>query len=381
MAKGKKGRKRVKRKDKDSKGKVLTERDIEHMDFWNRKPIPEEKQDERLEVDPISDKAIKNGSFLSNEEIKAFQTYLAADGRDNYCEVVVLAVDIRKSSITLINVEDFAEYHRVLTDFICYIKNTWCGKMKGRFFDKFTGDGVLCFWVLPEEPIRRDAKRTKRNTKKPFIDYYYDIWNQRIKETIEFSIEITCKFMEVFLPGIRRTCGLIPKDFGFSIGIDAGECLLTELKSSTKADAPEDCYEKQYGPIIYNGDGKKKEKEPIRVANNVTMIGRPVIGATRMVTAAKAYEILVNCYPGSALKANIDGPREHEIHKKLCFGLDLVFRKVKEYCYGPVEMYRVNTDRIEHLKKELGLLEEDRESSNKGGKEPSDTTCTQPKKE
>ncbi len=339
---------------------------VDKLDFWNKDTVPEDQH----EVPLIDDKAIKRGSCLEDTQREAFQTNLAVRGRDNYCEVIALSVDIRKSAITLVNVEDFAEYNRVLADFICYVKDTWRSE-PGRFFDKFTGDGALCFWVLPEEPPASE----KDEDGKPLIDHYYSIWNDRVKKTIKFSIEITCKFMEIFLPSIRKACGLIPKDFGFSTGIDVGQCFLTELRSSKEEEAPKDHYKARYGPI------KCKDYEEIVVSDNVTMIGRAVIGAARMTRAANAYEILVNCYPGSELKARIDDPSEHEIRENLHFGLELTFRKIKDYCYCPVEVYRVNTDRIENLKKELGLVEEDEDTSKKSEKEPDDTTCKQSKNE
>ena len=316
------------------------------MDLWNKETVKKED----LQIEMISKNAIRNGSgFRDKDEIESLRTNLAK--RINVCELIVLSADIRKSSIALVNVEDFSEYSRVLTDFICYIKNTWChNKKKGRFFDKFTGDGALFFWILPEEPKKDE-------------DYFYSEWNLRIKEAIDFGIEIVCKFIEIFLPSVRRTCGLLPMDFGFSIGIDAGECFLTELKSSTKEVAYDDYYERKYGKIL----GGDKE---IIVSDNVTMIGRPVIGATRMVEAAEPYEILVNCYPGAALKAKIDNPIEHKIREGLQFGLDLCFRKIKDYQPGLVEVYRVDTDRINGLKKKLGLSGKEEECIIKRQEEP-----------
>ena len=81
-------------------------------------------------------------------------------GREyNYWEVVVVTLDIRKSSIALVNVEDFAEYSDKITDYVVYVAETCrakkypVGRIKENgWFDKFTGDGVLLFWRLPEEP-------------------------------------------------------------------------------------------------------------------------------------------------------------------------------------------------------------------------------------
>ena len=319
-------------------------------DLWEvrKKGMHEEK--------PLSVNAILDCSNLTRKESAILSSNLAQD--DNYCEVVVLSIDIRRSSVALAHVEDFYEYAEVLTDFICYIKDTWCNK-KGRFFDKFTGDGALCFWILPEEPP------AGKSAAKSYIR-----WNKRVKDTVDFSTDVCCKFMEIALPGIRKTCGLIPRDFGLSIGIDAGECLLTEMHSSKPTKARKDSYEAQYGQIHKGKDGK------IEVSKNVTIIGRPVIGATRMVTAARAYEIILNTYPGALLKDKIDDPKEHEIHEELKFGLNLVFRKVKEYEHDFVEVYRVNSDRIEYLKQKMGLSEECEEKQIKSpidSKKPSDT--------
>lgn len=357
--------------------------DYEKLDLWDKGAIPRKEHKKQLDVEMISEGAIISGSSLKPNKLKSFRTRLAAEGRENFCEVVVLSVDIRKSSIALLFVEDFPEYTRALTDFICYIKDNWLNN-GGGFFDKFTGDGAIFFWPLPEPPTRDHEDDEVGDSGKTLIDDYYDSWNDRIKIAINFSIETTCRFMEIFLPDIRKTCSLIPKNFGLSIGIDAGRCFLTELKSSIEEEAGEDCYVKRYGPIknpdLDISDDGDKEDERIIVARNVTVIGRPIIGATRMVDAAKPYEILVNSYPGGALKARIDNPNDHTIRENLHFGLELVGRKVKEYCYGPVEAYRVHTDRIEGLKKELGLVEEDKESLTKKEKGSEDTICDKEKK-
>lgn len=355
----------------NSQGEPIAQ--IDELDLWLDKEVRG-----RVEVEQISPNAIQVGSCLDTDEAKLFSRNLAADGNDNYCEVIALSADIRKSSITLVNVEDFAEYNRVLTDFICYMKDTW-RNVPGRFFDKFTGDGALCFWVMPKEPEEDEAEREDEEGI-TLIEHYYNIWNGRIKETIEFSIDITCKFMEIFLPSFRKTCGLLPKEFGFSVGIDVGECFLTELRSSTSIAGTKDHYEVQYGNIQCP-DPTDGEERRIIVANNVTMIGRPVIGATRMVEGANAYEILVNCYPGAALKDRIENPTalQIRIREKFQFGLDRAFRKVKDYAPGPVEVYRVNTDRINSLKKRLGICVEDVESPAKIDKDSNDKPCTQSK--
>ena len=260
----------------------------------------------------LSNEAIKKSTGLvDSAKVEAVKNDIYRE-EDNYWDVVVVTLDIRKSSIALVNVEDFEEYSNVITDYVCYVMETCqskkypCkfeaednqGKVKAEngWFDKFTGDGVIVFWRLPLEPyVKKEEYYGLRKT--THYDEKLKLYNQKFNETvrvaIEFSIEVTEQFLKVALPDIRKTCGLLPADFGISVGIDAGNCLLTELKASRNYE--ERC--KKYG-VRY--------KKDLTVSPNVTAIGRAIIGATRMVQKAKPYEIIVNSYPGSMLKAAMD---------------------------------------------------------------------------
>ncbi len=267
----------------------------------------------------------------------------------NFWEAVIVTLDIRKSSIALLNVEDFDEYSDILTNYVCYAadycRNTLClGKddqvIENGWFDKFTGDGVLLFWRLPLQP------RPGEGNKRYWDDYYYR-WHLKIKHAIQFSITVIAQFLEIALPDFRKTCGLVPTDFGISAGIDAGECLLTDM-TATKRLA--DYYRGEKKPQAH-GDGEGRPS----ISQNVTAIGRAVIGAHRMVSAASAYEILVNSYPGAALKARLDTPKD-KIGQGVDFDLEHVSRCTKEY--NPVEAYRVLSGRIDQLKAKMTLLNE-----------------------
>ncbi len=101
--------------------------------------------------------------------------------------------------------------------------------------------------------------------------------------------------------------------------------------------------------VVLDGEGRPS------ISQNVTAIGRAVIGAHRMVSAASAYEILVNSYPGAALKARLDAPKD-KIGRGVDFDLEHVSRCTKEY--NPVEDYRVLSGRIDQLKAKMTLLNE-----------------------
>ncbi len=301
----------------------------------------------------LSYEAIKNSTGLVNHaKVEKVRDDIYLD-ENNYCDVVVVTLDIRKSSIALVNVEDFEEYSNVITDYVCYVVETCqnkkypCkfeakdnkGKVKSEngWFDKFTGDGVIVFWRLPIEPYEDKKyydmpKKAGYNEK---LKHYKQMCNETVRVAIEFSIRVTEQFLENALPDIRKTCGLLPADFGMSVGIDAGNCLLTELKASENYE--ERC--ERYGV---------KYTEDLAVSQNVTAIGRAIIGANRMVQKAKPYEIIVNSYPGSNLKEAMEDSKE-EVGRGVKFSLERTIVCTKEY--NPVEAYRVVSGHLEHLKR------------------------------
>jgi hypothetical protein len=158
-----------------------------------------------------------------------------------------------------------------------------------------------------------------------------------LKETIQYCNDIVIKFLESVLPEIRKSCGLLPTDFGLSIGIDAGECLITDMRYSEEY---KDDYEKEYNEARkyeedYNKNNKDKENKEIKdifedIGGNITVIGRPIIGASRMVQIAAPYEIIINSYGGSNLYA--DRAFKHQLRKRL--------DTIKEY-KNCIEVYSV----------------------------------------
>ena len=303
----------------------------------------------------ISIEAIRKGTGLDKISAKAVSNNIWRIGKNNnYGEVVVVTLDIRKSSIALVNLEDFEEYSNVITDYVCYVLKTCQSNnfpckvdftnkdgtitpQENGWFDKFTGDGVIAFWRLPREP-EYDEKYydlPQKTSYKQKLEYYNKKWNETIRGAIEFSNLVTEQFLENVMPDIKKTCGLLPADFGISVGIDAGECLLTELKTSDKFQ--ERC--RRFGLEC---------KGKANVSLNVTAIGRAIIGATRMVSKAKPYEILINSYPGSKLKAALGDP-EDKLGQGIKFSMEPTYVSTKECKL--VEAYRVVSWRLEQLKK------------------------------
>ena len=91
----------------------------------------------------LSDAAVAFGRKLSESEAGPIADRLATKG--NVAYALVASPDIRDSTTFMLHVEDFDLYGKALASFTAYVGETVVGA--GGWFDKFTGDGALVFWL------------------------------------------------------------------------------------------------------------------------------------------------------------------------------------------------------------------------------------------
>jgi len=155
-------------------------------------------------------------------------------------EAIVMTADIRRSSSVMKESIDILQFANILDDFVgefrtvLHFHNGW--------FDKFTGDGFICYWLVEEE------------------------FSTQMETVLAFSATVMESFRSYYYPAFLANLRNIPSGVGLSIGIDAGLCHV----------AP--------------------------IAGDLTLVGPPIVGAVRMANAArKPYELLMNAYPGNRL--------------------------------------------------------------------------------
>jgi class 3 adenylate cyclase len=154
-------------------------------------------------------------------------------------EGIVLSVDIRRSSSVLKESIDIPQYARTLDDFIAEFRTVL--HYHGGWFDKFTGDGFICYWLVEQD------------------------FPERMETVLDFCCSVMDNFRSYYYPAFVGNMRNEPAGIGLSIGVDAGPCYLT--------------------PIV--GD--------------LTIIGSPIVGAVRMCDSCPPYHLLLNAYPGSRL--------------------------------------------------------------------------------
>jgi class 3 adenylate cyclase len=154
-------------------------------------------------------------------------------------EAVVVVGDLRMSSLVLKEAIQPSLFARFIVGFTEAVRGL--ANASGGWFDKFTGDGFVAFWIPPKSnPV--DATNIP-----------------------EFCRTVLSA-ADALLSNLRRNSRNFPAGTGLSIGIDAGPC------------------------------------ELVRVGELVTLVGSPIVGASRMVAGAAARQTILNIYFGSALE-------------------------------------------------------------------------------
>jgi len=155
-------------------------------------------------------------------------------------DAIVMTADIRRSSSVMKESIDILQFANILDDFVGEFRTTLC--YHNGWFDKFTGDGFICYWLVEGSFIAQ------------------------METVLTFSAAVMESFRSYYYPAFLQNLRNIPTGVGLSIGIDAGPCHV----------AP--------------------------VAGDLTLVGPPIVGAVRMADAARRpYELLMNAFPGNRL--------------------------------------------------------------------------------
>jgi class 3 adenylate cyclase len=191
-------------------------------------------------------------------------------------QMFVMAADIRESTMLMKEAVRFERFARIMDKFVSAVRSGI--GTPGGWFDKFTGDGFLAYWIVPTAPK--------------------EAYQQRFVEAAGNLAHTARQLVELFhsrvLEDFRRNSRNLSEGVGLSIGLDAGPAFLVEI------------------------------------AGELTVVGPPVVGAVRMVTAAAGpREIVANVYLGEHLHDEQDG-----IYEALAMTVTRVSRQTKEYPRG-----------------------------------------------
>jgi class 3 adenylate cyclase len=164
-------------------------------------------------------------------------TALESSGSASVRAAVVVG-DLRMSGLLVREAVSAALFARYIVGFTEAVRGLATG-FEG-WFDKFTGDGFIAFWIYDRE--------------------------DRVVETIPAFCRSIQPASESLVNNLKRNSRNFPVGVGLSIGVDAGPC------------------------------------ELVRVGDSLTLVGSPIVGATRMVAGARAGQTLLNVGIGSAFE-------------------------------------------------------------------------------
>jgi len=191
-------------------------------------------------------------------------------------QMFVMAADIRESTMLMKEAVKFEQFAYVMDKFVSSVRQGIT--RSGGWFDKFTGDGFLAYWVV------------QSSSKEEFDERFVEAAGN-MTHTAYSLVELFHKrVLEDFRANSRNLSGGV----GLSMGLDAGPGHL------------------------------------VQIAGELTIVGPPVVGAVRMVNAAaNAREIVANVYLGEHLHEQQDG-----VYRALGVKATREYRPTKEYPKG-----------------------------------------------
>jgi class 3 adenylate cyclase len=191
-------------------------------------------------------------------------------------QMFVMAADIRESTLLMKEAVRFERFARIMDKFVSAVRSGI--GTPGGWFDKFTGDGFLAYWIVPQTPK----------------DEYQQRFVEAAGNLAHTAHELIDLFHHRVLADFRRNSRNLSDGVGLSIGLDAGPGFL------------------------------------VKIAGELTVVGPPVVGAVRMVTAAsRPQEIVANVYLGEHLHDEQGG-----IYQALGMTATRESRPTKEYPKG-----------------------------------------------
>ncbi len=178
--------------------------------------------------------------------------------------VLVLCADIRKSTIVMRESIDLLAYGDTLGAFIEAARDAV--KRSGGWFDKFTGDGFLAYWI-PANAGRNAQSGVpgERPARSEGFDSFEEWMLTTVASAADVAADLLNMFERVSLPAFRTNMQNLPDGIGLSIGIDGGAASLVEI------------------------------------AGDLTLVGQPVVGSVRMVSLAEPWETIANVFVGELL--------------------------------------------------------------------------------
>ena len=191
-------------------------------------------------------------------------------------QMFVMAADIRESTMLMKEAVRFERFAFTMDKFVTAVRRGIGSP--GGWFDKFTGDGFLAYWVVQTAPE----------------DEYDEAFVQAAGNIVHTAQSLIDFFHRRVLEDFRNNSRNLSGGVGLSMGLDAGPAYL------------------------------------VQIGGELTVVGPPVVGAVRMVNAAtRPREIMANIFLGERLRAEQDG-----VYAGLGVTVTREHRATKEYPRG-----------------------------------------------
>ncbi len=191
-------------------------------------------------------------------------------------QMFVMAADIRESTTLMKEAIRFERFAFTMDKFVSAVRRGIGAP--GGWFDKFTGDGFLSYWIVQSGPEA----------------VYDERFVQAAGNIVHAAHTLVDFFHRLVLEDFRANSRNLSDGVGLSVGLDAGPGYL------------------------------------VQIGGELTVVGPPVVGAVRMVSAAsRPRDIIANVFLGERLREEQDG-----VYGELGVTVTRESRPTKEYPKG-----------------------------------------------
>jgi class 3 adenylate cyclase len=193
-------------------------------------------------LSPVAEVLARHGPADARDHLGAKALTELESDGSTPVNAAVVVGDLRMSALLLKEAVSPSLYARYLIGFTEAVRGL-ANDFSG-WFDKFTGDGFIAFWIYRSD--------------------------EQLVETLPGFCQSIVPAAQTLIANLKRNSRNFPVGVGLSIGIDSGSC------------------------------------ELVRVGDSLTLLGNPIVGATRMVSGARAGQALVNVGLGATLETYRD---------------------------------------------------------------------------
>ncbi len=253
------------------------------------KELNENKKSDKQKIETLKEK-IKELNDIENirhllisvnekakEKLLNSKKFIELFNKNEECDIVVMSIDIRRSTELMLK----AKHPKKYADFITILCKTLSEIIKNNFgiFDKFTGDGILCYFpkFYSGDDSILYALKSAKECHDLFYKFYYDSRNCFTTVLKEVGLGIGIDYGKAYLVNINNQLTVVGNPVVYACrmsGANYGETLLNQPAYELIEERYKDYCEIEETELNLKHEGKTLAYK-IKLSKNLIKINEP----------------------------------------------------------------------------------------------------------